>query len=79
MIRMSDRGAIKPVVQLACPRCNTTVTVDDAYCVRCGTNLDALPYEARVLPVSGLTCPHCGNFDAEPWDFCVSCGMPRGW
>lgn len=50
---------------ITCPRCRTTVAVEDAYCLTCGYNL---------LESLTTLCPHCGKALPEDAAFCSSCG-----
>lgn len=50
---------------IRCSRCQTTVAVEDAYCLACGHNL---------LKSLTTLCPHCGKALPEDAAYCSSCG-----
>ncbi len=74
-----------------CPKCGNLQNTDRAFCVICGSPMDA-PVASPVpeLPTFGVpsftpektavpemrSCPKCGNMQSKDLAFCVSCGSP---
>jgi predicted amidophosphoribosyltransferase len=71
-------AAVQPVASIkVCPRCNQEVKPGAAFCMNCGSALNA---QAQVTPVQAVavpathTCPACHTEVALASAFCTNCG-----